>query len=143
MADCYELLGSAPYTVLRPREAFPKAKEAARKALQLDDRLAEAHVSLGYSDLVYEWNFPEAQKEFERALELRPDYATAHEFYAYYLTVSGRLSEAIAERKKAVELEPLNPLLTSALGRRITRRSSLISRLSKTTSRSISILATP
>jgi tetratricopeptide (TPR) repeat protein len=143
LADCYELLGSAPYTVLRPREAFPKAKEAARKALQLDDRLAEAHVSLGYSDLVYEWNFPEAQKEFERALELRPDYATAHEFYAYYLTVSGRLSEAIAERKKAVELEPLNPLLTSALGRRITRRSSLISRLSKTTSRSISILATP
>ena len=111
--------------------------------MQLDDRLAEAHISPGYSDLVFEWNFPEAQKEFERALELRPDYATAHEFYAYYLTVSGRLSEAIAERKKAVELEPLNPLLTSALGRRITRRSSLISRLSKTTSRSISILATP
>jgi TolB-like protein/Flp pilus assembly protein TadD len=116
LADCYELLGSAPYTALRPREAFPKAKEAARKALQLDDRLAEAHVSLGYSALVYEWNFAAAQKEFKRALELRPDSATAHQFYAYYLTVSGKLDEAIAERKKAVELEPLNPLLTSALG---------------------------
>jgi TolB-like protein/Flp pilus assembly protein TadD len=116
LADCYELLGSAPYTAIRPREAFPKAKEAARKALQLDDRLAEAHVSLGYYDLVYEWNFPEAQKEFKRALELRPDSATAHQFYAYYLTVSGKLDEAIGERKKAVELEPLNPLLTSALG---------------------------
>jgi TolB-like protein len=116
LADCYELLGSAPYTVLRPREAFPKAEEAARKALQLDDRLAEAHVSLGYSDLVYDWNFAEAQKEFTRAIELRPDYATAHQFYAYYLTVSGKLDEAIAERKKAVESEPLNPLLTSALG---------------------------
>lgn len=116
LADCYELLGSAPYTVLRPREAFPKAEEAARTALQLDGRLADAHVSLGYYDLVYEWNFAEAQKEFKRALELRPDSATAHQFYAYYLTVSGKLDEAIAERKKAVELEPLNPLLTSALG---------------------------
>ncbi len=116
LADCYELLGSAPYTALRPREAFPKAEEAARKALQLDDKLAEAHVSLGYSDLVYDWNFAEAQKEFERALELRPDYATAHQFYAYYLTATGKLDAAVAERKKAVELEPLNPLLTSALG---------------------------
>ncbi len=116
LADCYELLGSAPYTVLRPREAFPKAEEAARKALQLDDRLAEAHVSLGYSDLVYDWNFAEAEREFKKAIELRPDYPTAHQFYAYYLTVIGKLDEAIAERKKAVELEPLNPLLTSALG---------------------------
>ncbi len=116
LADCYELLGSAPYTVLPPREAFPKAREAARKALQMDDKLAEAHVSLGYYDLVYEWHFAEAQKEFERALELRPDSATAHQFYAYYLTVSGKLDEAIAERKRAVELEPLNPDLRSGGG---------------------------
>jgi TolB-like protein/Flp pilus assembly protein TadD len=116
LADCYMLLGSAPYTALPPKEAFPKGEAAARKALQLDDTLAEAHVSLGYAELVYEWNFAAAQSEFERAIELRPDYATAHQFYAYYLTSMGRLDEAIAERKKAVELDPINPLLASALG---------------------------
>ncbi|HST09921.1 MAG TPA: hypothetical protein VLL05_06075, partial [Terriglobales bacterium] len=89
LADCYELLGSAPYTTLPPSQAFPKAEQAARKALALDESLAEAHVSLGYSEMVYEWNLPEAHKEFTRALQLRPDYATAHQFYAYYLTVIG------------------------------------------------------
>jgi TolB-like protein/Tfp pilus assembly protein PilF len=116
LADCYELLGSAPYTTLPPSEAFPKAEQAARKALALDDSLAEAHVSLGYSEMVYEWNLPEAHKEFTRALELRPDYATAHQFYAYYLTVVGELDAAIAERKRALELAPFNPVLASALG---------------------------
>jgi TolB-like protein/Tfp pilus assembly protein PilF len=116
LADSYELLGSAPYSALPPREAFPKAEAAARKALALDDTLAEAHVSLGYSYLVYEWNPTEAEKEFSRALALRPDYATGHQFYAYYLTAIGKLDEAIAERKKATELDPLDPLLSSALG---------------------------
>jgi len=68
------------------------------------------------SQLVYERNIPEAKKEFLRALELRPDYATGHQFYAYYLTSVGRLDEAIRERQKAVELDPLSPLLASALG---------------------------
>ncbi len=116
LADCYELLGSAPYTTLPPNQAFPKAEEAARKALALDDRLAEAHVSLGYSEMVYEWNLPQAEKELARALELRPDYATGHQFYAYYLTAIGDLNGAIEHRKKALELDPINPLLTSALG---------------------------
>lgn len=116
LADCYELLGSAPYSTLTPKEAFPKAEAAARKALELDSTLAEAHVPLGYSQLVYEWNFPEAQKEFEKALQLRPGYATGHQFYGYYLTAMGNLDEAIAERKKAVELDPISPLLNSALG---------------------------
>jgi TolB-like protein len=116
LADCYELLGSAPYSTLAPREAFPKAEAAARKALELDSTLAEAHVPLGYSQLVYEWNFPEARKEFEKALQLRSGYATAHQFYGYYLTAMGKPDEAIAERKKAVELDPISPLLHSALG---------------------------
>jgi TolB-like protein/Tfp pilus assembly protein PilF len=116
LADCYQLLGSAPYTALPPQEAFPKAEEAAKSALELDETLAEAHVSLGTSQLVYERNIAEAKKEFLRALELRPDYATGHQFYAYYLTSVGRLDEAIAERQKAVELDPLSPLLASALG---------------------------
>jgi TolB-like protein/Tfp pilus assembly protein PilF len=116
LADCYELLGSAPFTTLSPSQAFPQAEDAARKALQLDETLAEAHVSLGYSETVYEWNLPQARKEFVRALQLRPDYATAHQFYAYYLTAIGNLDAAVAERKRALELEPINPLLTSALG---------------------------
>ncbi|HXY51881.1 MAG TPA: tetratricopeptide repeat protein [Terriglobales bacterium] len=116
LADCYQLLGSAPYTALPPQEAFPKAEKAAKNALQLDETLAEAHVSLGTSQLVYERNLPEAKKELLRALELRPDYATGHQFYAYYLTSVGSLDEAIRERQKAVELDPLSPLLASALG---------------------------
>ena len=116
LADCYELLGSAPYSTLTPAEAFPQAEAAARKALELDSTLAEAHVPLGYSLLVYERNFPEAQKEFERALQLRPGYATAHQFYGYYLTAVGKLDEAITERRKALELDPISPLLNSALG---------------------------
>jgi len=71
---------------------------------------------LGYSEMVYEWNFPEAGREFTLALQLHPDYATGHQFYAYYLTAIGDLGGAIAERKRALELEPLNPLLSSALG---------------------------
>jgi TolB-like protein/Flp pilus assembly protein TadD len=116
LADCYELLGSAPYSTLTPKEAFPKSEAAARKALELDSTLAEAYVPLGYSLLVYERNLPEARKEFERALQLRPEYATAHQFYGYYLTAVGRLDDAIAERKKALELDPISPLLNSALG---------------------------
>ena len=116
LADCYALLGSAPYTVLRPDEAFPKAEAAARQALKLDDTLAEAHVSLGYSYLVFERNFPQAESEFLKAIQLRPGYATAHQFYGYYLTVMGKVNEAIVERKKALDLDPVNPLMTSALG---------------------------
>jgi len=116
LADCYELLGSAPYTAMPPREAFPKAEVAARKALELDESLAEAHVSLGYAYLAYEWKFANADREFRRALDLRPNYATGHQFYAYALTVDGKLSEAIEERKKAVDLDPVSPLMASALG---------------------------
>jgi eukaryotic-like serine/threonine-protein kinase len=116
LADCYALLGSAPNTALPPREAFPKAKANALKALALDKGLAEAHVSLGYSALVYDWNYPEAEKEFRKAIELRPDYATAHQYYAYYLTAMGDLDRAIAERQRAVSIEPRSPLLNAALG---------------------------
>lgn len=116
LADCYELLGSAPYTALPPNQAFPQAEAAARKALELDSTLAEAHISLGYSEMVYEWNLPEARKEFALALQLRPQSATGHQFYGYYLTVIGDLGAAIAERRRALELDPVNPLLSSALG---------------------------
>lgn len=116
LADCYSLLGSAPYTALTPKEAFPQAKAFAQQALQLDDTLAEAHLSLGYAELVYDWNYPQAEKEFRRALELRPGSATVHQYYAYYLTTMGDLDRAIEERKRAQELQPDSPLINSALG---------------------------
>jgi TolB-like protein/Tfp pilus assembly protein PilF len=116
LADCYELSGSAPYTIVPPKDAFPKAEATARKALELDPSLAEAHVSLGYAYLAYEWDIAAADREFRRAIELRTSYATGHQFYGYSLTATGKLTEAIAERKKAMELDPINPLMASALG---------------------------
>jgi tetratricopeptide (TPR) repeat protein len=116
VADSYNLLGSSGYAALRPKEAFPKAIAAAQKALEIDSNSAEAHVSLGYARMVYNWDLPAAQREFQRALELNPAYPTAHQFYAYYLIAAGRESEAIAEDQKAQELDPLSPVITSALG---------------------------
>jgi tetratricopeptide (TPR) repeat protein len=84
--------------------------------LDLDPNLAEAHVALGHYDLVYARNYSEAEKEFETAIRLRPNYAAARQYYAYYLTAMGRLNEAIAERKRAVDLDPASPLLNAALG---------------------------
>jgi tetratricopeptide (TPR) repeat protein len=116
LAACYSLLGSAPYTQLPPKESYSKAESAARKALELDESLAEAHISLGYSLLVYERNYDKARQEFERAIKLRPGYATAHDYYAYYLTAMGDMNRAIAERETARKLDPVSPLLTTALG---------------------------
>jgi TolB-like protein/Tfp pilus assembly protein PilF len=112
LADCYALLGSAPYTDMPPREAFPKAKVNAQKALELDPNLAEAYVSLGYTALVYDWNYPESEKDFRKALALRPDYAPAHQYLAYYLLAMGDVDQAIAEQKRAVSIEPKSPYST-------------------------------
>jgi tetratricopeptide (TPR) repeat protein len=116
LAATYSLLGSAPYTQLPPKESYSKAESAARKALELDESLAEAHLSLGYALLVYERNYEKARREFERAIQLRPGYATAHDYYAYYLTAMGNMNKAIAERETARKLDPVSPLLTTALG---------------------------
>lgn len=116
LAATYSLLGSAPYTQLSPKESYSKAEAAARKALALDESLAEAHLSLGYSLLVYERSYENARQEFERAIQLRPGYATAHDYYAYYLTAMGEMNKAIGERETARKLDPISPLLTTALG---------------------------
>jgi tetratricopeptide (TPR) repeat protein len=116
LADCYFLLGSVPYTALPPNEAFPKAEEAARRALELDSSLVEPHVALAYSALVYRRDFAESERQFQAAFKLRPEYPTTHEFYAYYLTTMGRLDEAIRERRIARDLDPLSPLFNTALG---------------------------
>ena len=125
LADCYELLGSAPYSTLTPKKAFPQAEAAARKALELDSTLAEAHVSLGYSQLAYEWNFPEARKEFEKAHQLRPGYATGHQFYGYYLTAMGKLDEAIAETKKGCRIGSDQSVTALGFGRSLLPRATV------------------
>ena len=115
LADAYALLGSSPNDSLPPKEAMPKAKIAAQKALQLDDGLAEAHASLAYINMVYDWNWASAEKEFKRAIELNPNYAGAHEWYAEFLAARGRESEALSEMKRARDADPLLVLMHAAV----------------------------
>jgi DNA-binding winged helix-turn-helix (wHTH) protein/TolB-like protein len=115
LADCYIALGSVLADAL-PRGVMPKAKYAAQRAIQLDDSLAEAHASLGFELMWYEWDFPNARREFERAIELDPKYATAHQWYAVYLTAIGHHEEAIREARLACNLDPTSPTQQSVLG---------------------------
>jgi TolB-like protein/DNA-binding winged helix-turn-helix (wHTH) protein/Flp pilus assembly protein TadD len=112
LADCYVVPGNR----LEPRVAMPKAKAAAMRALELDETLAEAHVSLGRVLAVYDWDWKSAEKEYKRAIELNPRYGTAHQWYGGYLAVMGRSDEAIAERKLAQELEPVSLTINFELG---------------------------
>jgi len=99
-----------------PRKAYPKAKAAALKALELDDALGEAHCSLGFSYLLYDWNFAEAEREFKRAIELSPNYPNAHDGYGFYLKAVGRHNEAIEKCKQVQQLDPLSPFAHVSLG---------------------------
>ena len=115
LADAYALL--SVYAVAPPRDAFPKAKAAAQKALELDNTLAEAHTSLAEALASYDFDFPQAIAEFKRAIELNPNYATAHHWYGNsVLMVLGRFDEAIAEVKRSVELDPLSIINNADLG---------------------------
>src|SRR5436190_15532171 len=115
LADSYT--GLTFYNFAAPHEAMPKAKESAIKALTLDDTLAEAHTTLAHILINYDWNWAAAEKEFKRSIELKPDYATAHQWYAiHYLTAMGRLEEAVQEMKKALELEPASIVMNTFMG---------------------------
>jgi serine/threonine-protein kinase len=115
LADCYT--GLTFYNFAAPHEAMPKAKESAIKALSLDNTVAEAHASLGHVVMNYDWDWPRAEKEFKRSIELKPDYATAHEWYAiHYLTATNQLEEAVQEMKKALELEPASLVMNTFMG---------------------------
>jgi serine/threonine protein kinase/Flp pilus assembly protein TadD len=113
LADSYLMLGAGLYAVLPPKDAYPKAEAAAIKALQLDNTLAEAHSTLGYSKLVFDWDWHGAEQEFRQAIELNPSYANAHHWYAGYLGVMGRYSEAIVEGRKAESLDPLSLIISA------------------------------
>jgi tetratricopeptide (TPR) repeat protein len=114
LADAYNLLGYRGY--LPPREAFPKSEAAALKALQLDDQLGEAHLSLAKTRFFYDWDWPGFERELRRALDLSPNFADTHGMQATYLLAMGRFDESLAERKRALELDPLSPLFTTTVG---------------------------
>jgi TolB-like protein/Flp pilus assembly protein TadD/predicted Ser/Thr protein kinase len=114
LADSYSLLSE--YGFVAPKESYPKAKEAALKALEIDDTLAEGHVSLAWVKTMYDWDRSGGEKEFQRAIELNPAYATAHFWHSLALASMGRSEEAIAEQKRALELDPLSLIINRVLG---------------------------
>jgi serine/threonine protein kinase/tetratricopeptide (TPR) repeat protein len=115
LADAYAFLASSTGG-WAPREAYPKAKAAALKALELDETLGEAHCSLGFFRLLYDWDFAAAEREYRRAIELSPNYANAHDGYGFYLKATGQYEAAIGECQQAVKLDPLSPFTTLSLG---------------------------
>ena len=108
LADAYALLASSGYDAMPPREAMPLARSAALRALALDPGLAEAHTSLAYVLMAYDWDLPAARREFRRALQANPGYATAHHWYAHFLLASGQPDQAAAEMRVAQGLDPLS-----------------------------------
>jgi TolB-like protein len=112
LADAYVV----PAAAMAPREAMPKAKAAATRALEIDDTLAEAHTSLARVLQAYDWNWAEAEKEYKRAIDLDPRYPLAHQWYGGFLEKIGRFDESISERKLALELDPLSAATSFELG---------------------------
>jgi serine/threonine protein kinase/tetratricopeptide (TPR) repeat protein len=114
LSDCYNLVGQ--YLLMPPKEAFPKAKQAATRALEIDDTLAEAHTALATIKLYYDWDWAGAEQEFKRAVELNVSYATTHQRYAEHLMYSGLHDKALAEIKRAQELDPLSLSINASVG---------------------------
>jgi TolB-like protein/DNA-binding winged helix-turn-helix (wHTH) protein/Tfp pilus assembly protein PilF len=114
LADTYLLLGG--YDLRSQNEMIPKARAAAQKALEIEN-LSEAHATLGLIAENYDWDWPGAEKEFRLAIELNPNYSTAHHWYGEaFLAVTGRFDEALAEMKRAAELDPLSPIISTDVG---------------------------
>jgi TolB-like protein/Tfp pilus assembly protein PilF/tRNA A-37 threonylcarbamoyl transferase component Bud32 len=134
LADAYVILPA--YTETAPQDAFPKAKAAALKALQLDDKLAEAHAALGLLLCLSDFDMAGSISEFQRAIAINPNDATAHHWYGNGpLLALGRLDEAIAEGKRAIELDPLSPIINADLGQNLScarRYDEAIAQLRKT-----------
>jgi TolB-like protein/DNA-binding SARP family transcriptional activator/tetratricopeptide (TPR) repeat protein len=114
LADAYAVL--AFYDYLPPGEAYPKARDAALRALEIDERLAEAHASLGYITLYHEWDTDRAEAAFRRSIELNPSYSTGHQWYANLLVATGRFDEAERAMNRARETNPLSLIANGALG---------------------------
>jgi TolB-like protein/Tfp pilus assembly protein PilF len=117
MADTYSLLGAAGFDVLPRLEAAQKARAAAKKAIELDDGMAEAHASIGFVLYSYDWNWPAAEKEFKQAILLNPNYPTAHEWYSELLNDFGRKEESLSEADAALALDPISVLANQFVAR--------------------------
>jgi serine/threonine protein kinase/tetratricopeptide (TPR) repeat protein len=115
IADAYGLLASSSGG-LPPTECYPKAKAAAERALDIDEELGEAHTSLGFFRLLYDWDYAAAEVSFLRGVELNPNYAPAHDGFGFVCKVTGRFEEAIAACKRALEVDPLSLFHTCSLG---------------------------
>ena len=115
MADTYSIMGS---DVLPARLASSKARAAATKALELDPTIAEGHAELALVEFYYDWDWSKAEQEFRQAIELNPNYATAHQWYSYYLTAMGRFPEAVEEARKAQQIDPLSLAINATLAGR-------------------------
>jgi tetratricopeptide (TPR) repeat protein len=116
LADCWVALGW--YAYLSPTQTFPHAKEAVNRALTLDDSLAEAHTSLAFVSVYWDRDWRKAEREFRRAIELNPNYANGHHWYAEFLSLLGRHEQAIAESERARELDPLSNIINTWVGSR-------------------------
>jgi TolB-like protein/DNA-binding winged helix-turn-helix (wHTH) protein/Tfp pilus assembly protein PilF len=119
LAECYAHLGWAGDILAgdrSPKDIMPKARDAALKALQLDEGLAEAHTSLASAELLLDWNWSGAEREFKRAIELNPNDAPAHVWYSHYLLARGRFDDSMAEAKRAVELDPISSVTMDFAG---------------------------
>jgi TolB-like protein/Flp pilus assembly protein TadD len=114
LADAYVVMSN--YAFMRPSEAIPKARTAAANALKMDESLAEAHATLAGIATDYDWDWRAAEREYQRALMLSPNYATAHHWYATYLSFTGHHDEAIREITTAQELDPISLAISSAVG---------------------------
>jgi len=113
LADSYILLSE--YNEMSPHEAFPKAKAIIKRALEIDDQLAEIHAALGYTQAFYDWDFAGAEKSFKRSLELNPNYATAHQWYGEFIVALGRFDEAHQHLERAIRVDPVSPILFSTV----------------------------
>ncbi len=113
LADCYNILYNHHY--MERAEAAEKAGPAISKALQLDEKSADAHATYGWFLMDNDWNWDAAEAEYKKAIELNPNYATAHQWYSGLLQIEGRLEEALAEAKSALELDPLAPIISVAV----------------------------
>jgi len=114
LADCYMMM--ADYNYVPAKEAYSTAHAAARKALQIDDSLAEAHASLAWIRMVSQWDWAGAEAEFKRAIALNPNYATAYQWYSEFLGIMGRTDEALESGQRARQLDPLSPIVDSVVG---------------------------
>lgn len=133
LAEAYIL--APPYGVGPPNEYYPMARAAASKAIEIDHELAEAHNALASVMSNYDWKFAEAEAQWRKALELNPNYATAHQWYAEHLMAMGRNNEGLAEIKRAQELDPLSLIINGLVGvalRRVGHDQATIEQLNKT-----------